>query len=119
MLVRCSWLITMSKPRLALALSCLVALVIGAYWPAFSAGFIYLDDPIHILTNPVVAGGVTWDALAGAFKPFASLWTPLTWISHMLVVEFAGLDPRWHHIVNVVLHAVCVLLLFGWVLRIG
>src|SRR5215217_780985 len=102
----------MPKKRLATTLLALVSLVLAAYWPAFAAGFIFLDDPIHVLNNPIVAGGVTWEAFQQAFQPYASLWTPLTWISHMLVVNFAGLDPRWHHLVNVALHAICVLLLF-------
>src|SRR5688500_12646668 len=100
---------TTPKRKLVPALFGLVALVFVVYWPAFAAGFIYLDDPSHILKNPIVTGGVTWDALTRAFQPHASLWTPLTWISHMLVVEFAGLAPLWHHLVNVVLHAVAVL----------
>ncbi len=103
----------------AAAIFALVVLVFAAYWPAFGAGFIYLDDPIHVLNNPIARGGLTWESLSGAFKSYASLWTPLTWISHMLVVSSAGLDPRWHHLVNVILHAISVVLLFWWVLRIA
>jgi hypothetical protein len=106
------------KRRLILALFGLIALVFAAYWPAFSAGFIYLDDPTHVLNNPVVNGGVSWEAVMRAFRPYASLWTPLTWISHLLVVNFAGLDPWWHHFVNVALHAFSVVLLFWWLLRV-
>jgi protein O-mannosyl-transferase len=103
--------------RGGLPLVVLAVLVFVVYWPALSADFIYLDDTSQIVGNKTVTGGVTWQGLADAFKPYASLWTPLTWISHMLVVEFAGLDPKWHHLVNIALHAVAVLLLFSWVRR--
>lgn len=108
-----------SELRVRLALFGLLALVVGAFWPAFSAGFLYFDDTAHVVANRLVTGGVSWEALGSAFQPHASLWTPLTWISHMLVVQFAGLNPFWHHLVNVVLHAGSVLLLFCWILRIG
>src|SRR5436190_22835111 len=94
---------TKSRVRLLLALVGLVALVFAVYWPALSARFIYLDDTKHILQNSVVTGGITSQGLIAAFRPYASIWTPLTWISHMVVVEFAGLNPEWHHFVNVVL----------------
>ncbi len=105
------------KLRVALALASLIALVCAVYWPAVFAEFIYLDDTTQIVVNKTVTGGVTLQGLADAFKPYASLWTPLTWISHMVVVEFAGLDPKWHHVVNIALHAIAVSLLFTWILR--
>ena len=40
-------------------------------------------------------------------------WHPLTWLSHMAMCEFAGLNPGPHHTANVVLHLInTVLLLF-------
>jgi Tfp pilus assembly protein PilF len=43
---------------------------------------------------------------------YAANWHPVTWISHMLDVQLFGLNPMGHHIVNVLLHAVTMLLLF-------
>src|SRR5207245_192416 len=37
---------------------------------------------------------------------------PLTWLSHMLDVQLFGVEPGWHHLVNVLLHAVDTVLLF-------
>jgi protein O-mannosyl-transferase len=41
-----------------------------------------------------------------------SNWHPLTWISHALDCEVYGLNPYGHHLTNVLLHALSVVLLF-------
>jgi len=43
---------------------------------------------------------------------YASNWHPVTWVSHMLDIELFGFDPRGHHLVNVLLHAVNAAVLF-------
>jgi tetratricopeptide (TPR) repeat protein len=44
----------------------------------------------------------------------ASNWHPVTWLSHMADVELFGMNPRGHHLVNIILHAAnaCLLFLF-------
>jgi Flp pilus assembly protein TadD len=39
-------------------------------------------------------------------------WHPLTWISHMLDCELYGLNPKGHHLTNVLLHMANAILLF-------
>jgi protein O-mannosyl-transferase len=39
-------------------------------------------------------------------------WHPLTWLSHALGCELFGLNPAGRHYMNVLLHAVNVMLLF-------
>jgi len=57
------------------------------------------------------------DNVVWAFTSFHSWnWHPLTWISHMADCQLFGLSSGPHHLVNVVLHAVNVLLLF-WLLQ--
>jgi hypothetical protein len=36
------------------------------------------------------------------FNWFAANWHPVTWILHMLDVEFYGLNPGIHHFTNVI-----------------
>jgi len=76
--------------------------------------FVALDDPAHVTENPAVLKGLTWDSLRWAFSSVhAGYWIPLTWLSHMLDVELFGVDPGWHHVVNVIWHVVNTVLLFS------
>ena len=43
---------------------------------------------------------------------YAEFWHPLTWLSHMLDVQLFGLEPRGHHLTNLLFHLANTLLLF-------
>ena len=91
----------------------LVALVAGVYGQVGGFGFVNFDDGRYVYQNPHVRAGLTWDGVRWAFTAFdASNWHPLTWLSHMLDVQLFGVEPGWHHLVNVLLHAVDTVLLF-------
>jgi protein O-mannosyl-transferase len=84
------------------------------YAPAIRNGFVNYDDPDYVTRNPEVLQGLTWHNLAWAFgtsNPAAN-WHPLTWMSHMLDVTLYGTKPAGHHLTNVVLHCVGMVLLF-------
>lgn len=85
----------------------------AAYFPTFQNGWTLYDDPDYVTNNPHVLSGVTISNLQWAFTTYhASNWHPLTWISHMLDVQFFGpKDPHGPHAVNLVLHIVS-----GWLL---
>ncbi len=75
--------------------------------------FIILDDNQYIIVNTHVRQGLSWDSVGWAFTSLSrSNWHPLTWISHMLDVSLFGLEPGYHHLVNVFFHAVSTALLF-------
>ena len=96
---------------LALALALITAF---SYAPIRHHEAIDLDDPGYVFDNPHVTAGLTSDGIAWAFTTgHAANWHPLTWISHMVDVEFFGVDPGAHHVVNLVLHVINTLLLFG------
>src|SRR6185436_3033533 len=62
-----------------------------------------------------VQPGLTWQGLKWAFGHLhgeRTYWHPITWISHMADCQVFGLDPGWHHMMNVLLHAVNAVLLF-------
>ncbi len=44
-------------------------------------------------------------------------WHPVTWLSHMVDAQFYGLNPRGHHLTNVVLHTLSTVLLLLFLFR--
>jgi len=78
-----------------------------------SNGFVNLDDPEYITENGHIQNGITIEGLRWAFTTgHAANWHPLTWISHMLDIQFFGLNPSGHHLMNLLFHVANVLLLF-------
>jgi len=86
----------------------LVGTVLLAYLPVWHAGFIWDDDQI-VTANPVVAGPLglkeIWTTSAGKFCPL--VYTTF-WAEHALW----GLAPLPYHLVNVLLHGACAVLLW-------
>ncbi|MGO9862853.1 MAG: tetratricopeptide repeat protein [Terriglobales bacterium] len=86
---------------------------LALYYPALGNGFVNYDDPAYVTANLQVQQGFTSRSLAWAFTSTAEAnWHPLTWISHMLDVQWFGLRPAGHHAQSVLWHAVNVVLLF-------
>jgi hypothetical protein len=91
----------------------ILVLAILAYYPVFSSHFLNYDDPSYVTSNDHVKAGITADSVKWAFTTFYFYnWHPLTWVSHMLDIQFFGLDPVWHHLVNLLFHIVNTLFLF-------
>ncbi len=75
--------------------------------------FINYDDPLYVTDNIHVMSGITLGSIRWAFTTGHSAnWHPLTWMSHMLDVQLFGLNPRWHHLTNLLFHIANTLLLF-------
>jgi tetratricopeptide (TPR) repeat protein len=73
----------------------------------------YYDDELYVTENRHVQGGLTIDSVVWAFTTtHASNWHPLTWLSHMLDCQVFGMNPGWHHLINVLFHLANTLLLF-------
>ena len=103
------------RSEVAIALF-LFAVTLALFWPAREYGFIHLDDYSYVAENPMVAGGVRWEAVQQAFATVhEQWWLPLLWISYMADVDWFGPGPHGHHFVNVLLHAANAALLF-WAL---
>lgn len=102
------------------SLICLLLAVItfGIYWRATTFNFVEYDDPEYIRMNPQVQAGLTWPGVKWAFTTdYASNWHPLTWISHMIDCQLFGLKPAGHHLTNILLHTLNVVLMFLVLLR--
>ncbi len=96
----------------------LLGVILLVYAQVRTFAFVNLDDQQYVTSNPVVLRGLTWDGVAWAFGGFhAANWHPLTWLSHMADVTLFGADAGAHHAVNVALHALNALLLFGFLRR--
>lgn len=104
-----------SNTRLVLLLAVLLAVgTVALYAPALKNGFVNFDDPDYVTRNSHVVQGLSWPNIVWAFgtdNPAAN-WHPLTWISHMLDVQWYGLRPMGHHFTNVLLQTLDVVLLF-------
>src|SRR5208283_3313237 len=91
----------------------LTVVTLVAFWQVNHCDFINFDDPDYITKNSHVLNGITLEGILWAFTTgHAANWHPLTWISHMLDVQFFGLNPQWHHFMNLLFHIANTLLLF-------
>ncbi len=97
-----------------LILCLLLALAtIALYNPVTHAPFLNYDDSVYVTDCPQVRAGLTWKTIVWAFHTTeATNWHPITWLSHALDCQIFGLNPAGPHIVNVLLHAANVVLLF-------
>ena len=91
----------------------LITAVLLVYWQVGDHEFINYDDNVYITDNAQVQKGLTSKGIIWAFTTsHTGNWHPLTWISHMLDCELYGLNPRGHHLTNVLLHMANAILLF-------
>jgi hypothetical protein len=105
--------------RQLLLAAALALLTLVVYWQVGSHDFINYDDTVYITKNPMVAAGLTPAGVRWAFTTFhEGNWHPLTWLSHQFDVQLFGLEPRGHHLHNVLLHLANVLLLFLFLVRV-
>src|SRR5437899_3249944 len=75
--------------------------------------FVNYDDQTYVYENPAVASGVRLAGMKWALTHSHSRnWHPLTTISHMVDCQLYGLKPGGHHLTNVLLHTIAVILLF-------
>lgn len=91
----------------------LAAVTLAAFWQVSRCEFIDIDDSDYVVKNSHIQTGMTMEGIRWAFTTgHANFWHPLTWISHMLDVQFFGLNPRGHHLTNLLFHIANTLLLF-------
>jgi protein O-mannosyl-transferase len=104
-----------SSSRLPTFFVCLalVAITWAVFGQTLRHDFVNLDDHTYVYENPLITQGITTNGIISAFTHSHALnWHPLTTISHMLDCQLYGLRAGWHHLTNVALHTLAVLLLF-------
>lgn len=95
----------------------LVAMTLAAYWPAFSAGFIW-DDDSYVTENPLLtAPDGLWRIWFSAHSQ--SQYFPLVFTTLRLEFQLWGLNPVGYHVVNVCLHIVNSLLVWALLRRLA
>src|SRR5271157_3293885 len=105
------------RPDLYIHLALLLA-VFATYAQVRHFAFINYDDPTYIANNPHVRNGVSAAGLRWAWTSGETFnWFPLTRISEMLDGQVFGLRSGWHHLENVVWHALATLFLFAFLRR--
>jgi len=106
----------MEQPRKHVTLiSCLLLVVVTCvvYSAVRSHPFVDYDDQDYVTQNTHVQAGLNWKTFTWALTATeADNWHPLTWLSHALDCQLYGLNPAGHHITNLILHVLNVLLLF-------
>ncbi len=93
----------------------LLTVVFGIYHSVLSASFISFDDSVYVYDNPVIRNGFTSQGFRKimSFRQDAGpYWHPVTSLSHMADCQFFGLDPGLHHLSNLIIHGLNVMLLF-------
>ncbi|MDO9528887.1 MAG: tetratricopeptide repeat protein [Syntrophales bacterium] len=91
----------------------LVIVTLAVYWQVGNHAFVNYDDIKYVTENRHVQAGLTLKSVKWAFTAtHASNWHPLTWLSHMADCQIYGLNPRGHHLTNVLFHILNSILLF-------
>ncbi len=85
----------------------------AGFWPNHSLRLVNYDDNNYIYENPTITSGFTAHGIVRAFiGRHSGNWHPLATLSHMLDCELWGLRAGGHHVTNIVLHTIAVVLLF-------
>lgn len=82
-----------------------------AYAPLLDNGFLNLDDAEFITENPRIPRGLTVDSIRWAFtadvfedSEHVDYWQPVTLVSRLIDGSLFGLNPRGHHLTNLLIH---------------
>src|SRR5271170_872910 len=102
------------NPRSMFLVSMLLFVFVAwVFLPSLQGGFLYFDENAYVTGNPHVNSGLSWMNILWAFGSLNyANWHPLTWLSHMMDVQFYGLNPWGHHLTSVLLHALNTVLVF-------
>jgi tetratricopeptide (TPR) repeat protein len=100
----------MQRPAICLLL---IAATLLAFVQVLDGRFINFDDPGYVTNNVHVRSGISAQTIMWAFTSTDEVnWHPLTWISHALDCTLFGLDARYHHAMNLLLHILSSILVF-------
>ena len=109
-----------AKSQRTLSYVCLALflLILCLYWRVYENGFVNFDDDIYVYGNEHIRDGLSFDSLRWAFSSFNYVYyQPLTWVSHMLDIDWFGLNPGRHHLVSVIFHGLSSVGVLLWLFR--
>jgi tetratricopeptide (TPR) repeat protein len=101
------------KHKTLFVISGLTIAVLAAFWQVDGFDFVSYDDYGYVSRNEHISTGLTLENVAWVFThAHGGNWHPLTGLSHILDCQLFGLNPGWHHLVNLIFHIANTLLLF-------
>lgn len=105
------------SPKNAVFLTAL--LTFALYVPALFGGFVSYDDSLLIYKNPNVLSfsTVTLKTIFTTYDP--ELYIPITLLTYQIEHALFGLNPFVFHLTSVLLHVLCVMLVFGILRRLS
>lgn len=111
----------MSKLKSAIALATILAITFYLYLPTRNFNFVY-DDQIAIVQNSsITIGELSFQNIGqifrSSYKP-GKLYRPVTSLSYLLNVAIFGMSPGYFHLVNLIIHLLCVCLCYRLLARI-
>lgn len=89
-----------------------------SFLPVLSNHFVNWDDPFYFAQNPHYRG-LSAAHLQWMFTTmYMSHYQPISWLTHAVVYEFWGMDPRGYHLVNVLFHVGNAVLLYALIIAV-
>ncbi len=104
--------------RALLSVSAVLAVTFVIYLPSLNNGFVNWDDQVNIYENPYITGISNWgnflENVRGIFSTHvAGNYNPLPILSFAIEKILYGFDhPGLFHLNNIILHLICVFLVF-------
>jgi len=112
-------------PKNLLLLAAILTITFIAYLPSLQNGFVNWDDQINIYENPHIINISDWESFLENVKGMFTThvmgnYNPLSIVSFAVEKMLFGLErPELMHLNNILLHLVCVLLVFRIALALG
>ena len=103
-----------NTPLVSIVISVLLATMVWiVFGQTLGHDFVNFDDNDYVYGDRLITAGLTSDGIRWALTgTHANNWHPITTLSHMIDCQLYGIAPRGHHLTNVFLHMVAVILLF-------
>ncbi|TVR76941.1 MAG: tetratricopeptide repeat protein [Saprospirales bacterium] len=95
-----------------ISITAILLITFIAFFPSLNADFVNWDDDYNILNNENL-NRFDWDHIKGIFtSTVIGNYNPLSIFTFAIEKHFFGLDPFVFHLNNILLHLVCVFLVF-------
>lgn len=107
----------MPRARSCAAIALIFIVTLVAYIPAMRSGLVWNDEEVGSLTKNIV---LEENGLYRVWFTTESVnYWPIVWTSYWMEHQLWGLNPTGYHVVNVVLHALCALLIWRILIRLN
>ncbi|MBX7166935.1 MAG: tetratricopeptide repeat protein [Pirellulales bacterium] len=81
--------------------------------------FSIYDDPLNVTENTALRPPSAAHLARFWLAPYEGLYAPVAYSCYLAVAALGGLDARWFHAANVLLHAGTAVLVLFWLRRLG